>query len=261
MKFDVAKFLALTAVLASSGGVAAGCSDTDGGETDSQAGSSSSAGESNKGGSSTGGSSTQVGGADGQAGESVAGANGANGGAQAGGAGGAATNGGEASGGAGGAGIQCLLHDPSVESPCADAGPQTDCATEDVNAFLGHCSNLLFVPSVEVQNGIIADFLQCGLDATIDPCSTVDAAACWRAARGKGCTTDEVTTACESIATLCDTAGARVCGPRLAQVAPASHPTVVDCMDPAGENYDAAFLGNCTERLDACLGIPAPAAL
>ncbi len=258
MAFDVSKFLALTALIASTG---AACSSTDKEESGkggtSGSGTSGDAGKSTQGGAGdgVGGAAAGNGGDAGDAGElgGAAGAGGAAlGGAEAGGAGGAPEVGeclgSLVEGGAGGA----PAVEPSLEGLCMDYF-DTVCAGSDASA-----------PSYTVCEGV-RDRAQPAVAVAVEECisqlSAADAcnyakvAACLTSLAGQGCANANSATACASIKTHCDEVDVASCEKIADLVNPDLFEGFTGCMDPTDEGwYEQSFTGTCVERLDFCAG-------
>ncbi len=258
MKFDVTKFLALTAVI---GSTAAACSttqvDTDGnggtggsGETDGSVGS---------GGSSAAGSGGQAGGGGG-----LAGSGGLAGGGGLAGSGGLAGGGGLAGfGGEGGAGGSepCLASgplvgeggegggDPGLEGLCSDFYGFDDCASESLNPRYELCESLksMAEPSVAVTGAECIEAL-----GEADHCNREKIEACATDLVGKACEKPSSATTCVAIHGNCGDVSEADCQAFLDMYQEATHAYISDCMDPSGESFDETFEGSCSDRLYRC---------
>jgi hypothetical protein len=262
MAFDVSKFLALTALIASTG---AACSSTDkdkatpGGGGSPAAGTSGSAGQpGGQAGAADAGNGGAAAGNAGEGGAPVAGGVGGEslGGAGAGGVGGAGgADAGEclgslAVGGAGGAdaGVE-----PSLEGLCMDFFDTVCAGSED------------FAPSYTVCEGVkergqpavavaVADCIKT-LSAE-DACDDAKVAACFTGLEGKGCANPDAASTCASIKTNCAEVNLASCEKIADLVSPDMYEGFTGCMDPTDEGwYDPGFVGTCVERLDNCAGL------
>lgn len=260
MAFDVSKFLALTALIASTG---AACSGTDSDEEPSKGGSSGS------GTSGDAGQSTQGGGNDGVGGAAAGnGGDAGNLGGAAGGVGGESLGGTEAGGAAGAGGSadfgECLGElaeggaagapavDPSLEGLCSDyfsticPGSEEDAPSYTVCAGVRDRAQ----PGVAVA---VADCIS-KLSAT-DACDYAKVTACLTGLAGKGCANADSATACATIKTNCDAVDVASCEKIADLVKPEQIEGFTGCMDPTDEGwYEEAFTGTCVERLDFCAG-------
>jgi hypothetical protein len=255
MAFDVSKFLALTALIASTG---ASCSSTDSDKEPSKGGSSGS------GTSGDAGQSTQGGGDDGVGGAAAGNGGDAVGGAAAG-AGGAALGGAEAggAGGEGGAG-ECLgalveggaggapAVEPSLEGLCMDYFDTVCAGSEDDAPSYTVCEGV----KERAQPGVAVAVEECiSKLSAADACNYAKVAACLTSLAGQGCPNPDSATACATIKTNCDEVDVASCKKLADLVSPDRLETFTACMDPSDEgSYEEAFTGTCVERLDFCAG-------
>jgi hypothetical protein len=258
MAFDVSKFLALTALIATT---AASCSSTDSDKEPSKAGSS------GTGTSGDAGQSTQGGGGDGVGGAAAGNGGDAVGGAAAG-AGGAALGGAEA-GGAGGAGGEggageCLgalpeggaggvpAVEPSLEGLCMDYFDTVCAGSEDSPPSYTVCEGV----KDRAQPGVAVAVEDCiSKLSAADACDYPKVAACLTSLAGKGCPNADSATACASIKTNCDEVDVASCKKIADLVNPDQLEGFTGCMDPTDESwYEPGFTGTCVERLDFCAG-------
>jgi hypothetical protein len=233
MKFEVEKFLTLTALLAGAAASAVACSSTDG---------------NNGGGGEAGTAQTPGGRSNGSAGESAGGAGG-EGGMFAGGAPseGGAPEGGAAEGGAGGA-FACIGDGPAAEAPCdvwTGAGP--DCSGEG-NFATRLCGNL----STYVRPAVLSEFNDC-VSKVGDVCNATGVQGCADNLIGKGCTQTGTAAACTLVTSKCTDGTLSNCSGILDLVTPDALTAAESCMDPASETFDKAFTGTCEKRLLGCL--------
>ncbi len=264
MAFDVSKFLALTALIATTGYA---CSSTD----DDKAGDGATAGTAGVGKSGDAGAADGVGG-----GKSEAGGNGgalpsnggatldnggaspSNGGATLGGAGGQA-DGGECLGmlSAGGAGGAAADADPSLEDLCADLYSVTCAASaEDFAPADIVCEGVRerALPAVAIQ---VAACLK-GLNAA-GMCDADESAACFTDLVGQGCENPDAAAACTAIHGNCAAVSVADCVKVANLVGSDHYEAFTGCMDPANEGwYEPDFTGTCSERLDFCAGVRLP---
>jgi hypothetical protein len=262
MKFEVNKFLTLSALLAGAASVAVACSSTDskkaegsggegggGGTTVTAAGSSGkgSAGESNAGASE--GGALAAGGAAG-AGAGVGGA------AEAGASAGGAPEGGASEGGATGEGA-CIAELVGEGGAAAEGTTPCDvwtgvdvpdCGNELGNFATQLCGNLLY----EVRPAVLAAFNTC-VSGVGDVCSATGVQGCASGLIGKGCAQTGTTAACTFITSKCSDASLNNCPAILNLVTADAQSAAQDCMDPAGQTFDTAFTGTCENRLIGCL--------
>jgi len=248
MTFDVSKFLALTALLATAGIGTAACSssndDSDGSGGTSGSGGKSSGGE---GGSVDGGAGNT--GGQGGATDGVGGAAGGEGGL-------GGTAGAAAEGGAGGEGAEeCVENDPSYEGdPCADL-PDTKCdgAAEDaLNPFSDSCYSTY---NTNTNTRLAYAACLAGKDAC-DADSADVAAACWSTVAAQACPVEGAAAACTTVVGTCSTGlTTGACTDMLDAVAILDAEYLGSCMDPAGEYYDESLVGDCKVRLAECAGV------
>jgi hypothetical protein len=259
MAFDVSKFLALTALIASTG---ASCSSTDSDKEPSKGGSSASGSSGDAGQSTQGGGHDGVGGAaagnGGDAGDvgGAAGAGGAAlGGAEAGGAGGAGGEGGAGEclgalveGGAGGA----PAVEPSLEGLCMDYFDTVCAGLEDAAPTYTVCEGV----KDRAQPGVAVAVEECiSKLSTEDICNYAKVATCLTSLAGQGCPNPNSATACATIKTHCDEIDVASCEKLADLVNPDRLEGFTACMDPTDEGwYEEAFTGSCVERLDFCAG-------
>lgn len=258
MAFDVSKFLALTALIAST---AASCSSTDSDKEPSKGGSSGSGSSGDAGQSTQGGGDDGVGGAAaGNGGDAVggaaAGAGGAAlGGAEAGGAGGVGGEGGAGEclgalieGGAGGA----PAVDPSLEGLCMDYFDSICAGSEEAAPTYTVCEGV----KERAQPGVAVAVEECiSKLSSEDICNYTKVAACLTSLAGQGCPNPDSATACATIKTHCDEVDVASCKKLADLVSPDRLETFTACMDPSDEgSYEEAFIGTCVERLDFCAG-------
>lgn len=231
MSFDIAKFLALTTLLAT--GVT-GCETTG---TDDGAGAS---------GAATSGGAAPTDGGGGSAADGGAGGNG-DGGA-------VVLGGGIADGGSGG-GEACLGDvDPTDEAACSNVSV-TDCdpVDEALNPAADSCWVTYQLKS-EVANSIASCLVGLG-----DICIASPVELCLVDHIGQACPSANVDASCTTINTTCDgpEIWAEDCAALMSMVADVFVPDVLDCMDPNSAFYDDTFSGTCEERLrGGCLGLP-----
>jgi hypothetical protein len=257
MAFDVSKFLALTALIATTG-YACSSTDKDKAEPGDGGGAPGTAGVTGKSGDAgapngVGGASSDVGGAGGAA---VANGGADLGGASLGGEGGQGVVG-ECIGvlSAGGAGGAAADADPSLEDLCAALYDITCAASaEDLAPADVVCEGVRYsaLPAVAIQ---VADCLK-ALSAA-DACDNAKTAACFTDLVGKGCENPDAASACAAIHGTCDEASVTDCV-KVANLVNGDNAfeALTGCMDPAAEGwYDPDFTGTCTERLDYCAGV------
>ena len=246
VKFEVNKFLALTAALATAAAAAAGCSSTDKKAVQDAGGMANDAG--------SGGAAD-----DGKAGESAGGVTNA-----AGTAGAAGSNEGGAAGfGEGGAagspGEACIADLVGAGGAADEAGPcdvwyapdAPDCGNEIVLA--GEvCYDLASV----ARPAVVARFNACA--TALDSCVAKNVYACAQNLVDKGCAQDTTAVACTQIASTCKDTPLSDCAAVLDLASPDGVSIIEDCMDPAGESYDALYEGNCDQRLIHCAKLETP---
>ena len=237
MKFEVEKFLTLTALLASAAASAVACSSTD-------------ASKVGGGGGEAGTAQTPGGRSNASAGESAGGAGG-EGGFFAGGAPseGGAPEGGAAEGGAGGA-FACIGDGPAAEAPCdvwSGVG-SPDCGNENGNFAAQLCGNL----SSNVRPAVLSAFNAC-VSGVGDVCSATGVQGCIDNLIGKGCTQAGTAATCTSVQSKCTDGTLSNCSGILDLVTPDALSAAESCMDPASETFDATFNGTCEKRLLGCL--------
>ena len=243
MKFEVEKFLTLTALLAGAAASAVACSSSDASKVGGGGG-----------GGDAGTAQTSGGQSNASAGESAGGAGGEGGGIFfAGGAPseGGAPEGGAAEGGAAGA-FACIGDGPAAESPCDiwSAVGSPDCSNENGNYAAQLCGNL----SSYVRPAVLAEFNDC-VTKVGDVCSATGVQDCADNLIGKGCTQAGTAAACANIASTskCTDGTLNNCPAILDLVTPDALAAAESCMDPAGETFDASFTGTCEKRLLGCL--------
>lgn len=263
MAFDVSKFLALTALIATATGAA--CSSTndspadngDGAAGSSQSGSGNEAGAPDPG---SAGSESGGGTGDGMGGAGAGEGGGALGGAPVGGgsaggeggvSGSAECLGTPAAGGAGGAGGDV---EPSLEDLCMDFfEPKCEASAEDYDPSYKVCEGVksMGLPVVAMA---VASCLK-ALSVT-DACDAAKVAACFTDLVGTGCVAPDTEATCVAINANCDAVSVAKCQEYADLVAPAMYEGLAGCMDPGDEGwYDANFVGTCAERLDNCSGV------
>jgi len=275
MKFDIDKFMALTALLAGAGLSGSACQTTavrgggDAGESGSGAG--------GEGGRAGQGEGSGEAGAPGTAGDGDGDGDGGNAGGAGGsaGAGGEATQGGEgglAAGGRGAGGLagseglggsggmEACLGDEASGGSGADSCAESlidaiDCdgASEELNPAIDTC----FVVEPVLRAGILAELISC-LEAISDPCAATagDAVdACVTASTSRACAREASVTACETIIGRagCDTIDLDACSAAVDPLSEAILLQASECMDPSGEFFDPFFEGSCEDRLNSCL--------
>jgi hypothetical protein len=249
MKFEVNKFLALTALLAGATGVAAGCSSTD--AKNAPAGSSGEAGESPVEPGAGAGNTTSEGGA--------AGATEAQGGA----AGATEAEAGASEGGAAGASVGSCIADVVGAAGAADestpcdllgAAGAPDCGDEGGNYVAQGCNTLygsaLYRPSV------VLAFNECAT-ALADSCDANGVRNCATSLIGEGCPQPDTAASCAFIESKCP--GTTLCTGVMNLATPDGQLAIADCMDPASENYIAYKPGDCNVNLQYCASLPVPA--
>ena len=207
MAFDVSKFLALTALIASTG---AACSSSEKDDKGSNGGSTGAgtAGKSSAGAPDTSGGGSTAGHSGDEAGAPALGGNGGDavgGAAEAGGAGGA---GGEADTGeclgplaAGGAGGAGALVEPSLEDLCMDFfTPKCPASIEDFDPTYKVCEGVKerALPAVALK---VTECLK-ALSAD-DACDGAKVSTCFTSLEGKGCVNPDAATPCASIHANC----------------------------------------------------------
>jgi hypothetical protein len=259
MTFDVSKFLALTALLASASIGSAACSSND--DKDGAGGSSGSGGKTTGGSSGAGGKASSGeggGGSDAVGGNAdVGGGGGAEGGVGGEGGLGGAAGAAAGAGGAGGEGgnPECLLNDPAYEDdPCADL-PDTQCdgaAEGDLNPLRDSC-----YATYNANTNMRAAFYYC-LEGK-EECATDSAevaASCWSQIASLSCGVEGAAATCTAVVGTCNTGlTTQTCTNMLDTVAELNAPYLESCMDPAGESYDELFVGDCKARLAVCAGV------
>src|SRR5450432_2188638 len=191
MKFEVEKFLALTALLAGAAASAVACSSSDANK----------AGGGGGGGGDAGTAQTPGGQSNASAGESAGGAAAGEGGISAGGAPGegGAPEGGAAEGGAAGA-FACIGDGPAAESPCDvwSAVGAPDCGNENGNFAAQLCGNLFSY----ARPAVLAEFNDC-VTKLGDVCSATGVQACADNLIGKGCTQPGSAPTCSFVTSKC----------------------------------------------------------
>jgi hypothetical protein len=259
MKFDIEKFMMVTALLASATVATPACQSDD----DEPGQGNESGGSAGKGGTNGAGGNAGGNGGDG-AGEggmtAVAGQGGS--GEQPSQAGGAGGTDSEGAAGAGGQG-ECLgdVGDPSIEFPC-DGIVDTDCdaATELLtNPALDYCS----AAEYQLRPDVLLATAEC-LKEIEDPCSetaTAEVQNCIDEAAGNACESSTTGDQCTAIHEDCTDLSENDCAESLDALNEGAQITAADCMDPTGETFDAAFEGTCVERFAVCVSLTAPPAL
>lgn len=269
MKFEVNKFLALTALLAGATAVAAGCSSTDSKQAPSE-NEGGEAGESPVTPAAGTGNTTSNGGAAGAA--DIQGGDGGTAevaGSAAGGAAGAAEAGASDGGAAGAPVIGACISDlvgaggaADESSPCDALGAAgaPDCGDEGGNYVAQGCRVLynsgLYRPSV------IRAFNECGT-ALADSCDSNGVIQCATGLIGKGCTQETTSTACTFIASKCPGVTPELCVGVMDLATPEGQAVISGCMDPANENYYNPYTVepdlDCDVNLQYCADLPLPA--
>jgi hypothetical protein len=251
MAFDVSKFLALTALIATTG---AACSSTD----DKPEGSAGTTGAGTAGKPGDAGSSSQ-GGSAASAGQNAGGEGGGYAGESSepelGGAGGNGGDGGQAGseecvgpllGAGGGADV-----DPSLEGLCLDFWDATCPASEDEAPTYKVCEGVKerATPGVAVK---VAECLKAL--STADACDESKVAACFTSLVGKGCINPDADAACASVHANCGAVTVESCKKTANLVE--NYEALTGCMDPGDEGwYEPEFTGTCVERLEYCAGV------
>ncbi|MES1177952.1 MAG: hypothetical protein ABUL62_26755 [Myxococcales bacterium] len=256
MKFEVNKFLALTAMLAGASAVAAGCSSTDAKPAPGESGGEAGEGPTPSAGS---GNTTSEAGAAGvaEAQGGAAGATTAEGGTSEGGEAGAPVVGSCISDlvGAGGAADE-------TSSPCdlLGAAGAPDCGDENGNYVAQGCNALygsgLYRPSV------ILAYNECAT-ALPDSCDASGVIDCATGLIGKGCTEETTSAACTFVASKCPGVNATLCAGILDLATPEGQDLIQGCMDPANELYYNPWTTapnlDCDVNLKHCANLPVPA--
>ncbi|HYP87305.1 MAG TPA: hypothetical protein VEQ59_04115 [Polyangiaceae bacterium] len=260
MTFDVAKFLALTALLAGAGIGSAACTSS-GDDKEGDGGSGGAGGSA--GNPSTGGGHAGEGGGGEVAGNGGAGieggaggAGGGEGGLGGGGGGGAAGAAGDGGAAGGGGSPECLATDAAFEGdPCAGV-PDMRCDGADegaTNPFYDSCS-----AAFRANTAVLAAYVACltGKDACAADAAEV-AADCRAAVVPQACPVEGAAEACATIVGTCgDGLTTRTCTAMLnATAALDDNEYLLSCMDPAGEFYDDGLVADCTARLVSCSGV------
>ena len=254
MKFEVNKFLALTALLAGATAVAAGCSSTDANKT--PGGSSGEAGESPTPEAGTGNTPSDGG---------AAGATVAEGGA----AGATVAEGGAGEAGAAGTpGVACIADligaggAADETSPCdlLGAAGAPDCSGEGVNYVAQGCS-ILYGSGVYRPSVVLA-YNDCATKLA-DSCDADGVSACASALVGQGCTQEPSAAACDFVASKCPGVTASLCAGIMDLATPQGQDVITGCMDPANEFYYEPYTVapdlDCDANLQYCAYLPVPA--
>jgi hypothetical protein len=248
MKFEVNKFLALTALLAGGATVVVACSSSDTKTPVATGGEGGSAGTSTT----TAGSGGRA-----SAGESAGGAS--EGGATESGAGAPTSMGGATEGGEGGVGNEACIADMLGEGGAAAEGTTPcdvwggvdapDCGQEFGNFASQLCNDLLF----EVRPAVLNAFNTC-VTRLGDVCDQIGVQGCADTLVGRGCPQDGTAAACTFINSKCTVDASIDNCPALLDITTAdAQASAMDCMDPTGATFDTTFDGNCEGRLVACL--------
>lgn len=262
MKFEVNKFLALTALLAGATAVAAGCSSSDSKQAPpgNEAGD---AGDSNT--PAAGSGNTTSGGAAGttQVEAGAAGVAGAPGGAAG------AAEGGASDGGAAGAPVigTCISDlvgaagAADESSPCDALGAAgaPDCGDEGGNYVAQGCRTLY--NSGWYRPSVILAFNECGT-ALANTCDGVAVADCATGLIGKGCTQATTNEACAFVAAKCPGVTPSLCTGIMDLTTVSGQAAISACMDPSAEEYFPYTSGdtlNCDLNLQYCADLPVPA--
>jgi hypothetical protein len=260
MAFDVSKFLALTALIASTGAACSGADKEESGKGGtSGSGTSGDAGKATQGGADNGvggaaagngGDAGDVGGAAGAGGAALGGAAGAGGAGEVG-----ECLGSLAEGGAGGAGGAPAV-EPSLEGLCMDYFDVV-CAASPED----------YAPSYKVCEGVkergspaVAVAVEACISAlsAADACDGAKVSACFTDLAGQGCKNPASAAACTTIKGRdgCDAVELVGCKKIVDLVGPDSFDAFSECMDPSIEGfYDPDFAGTCEERLQNCAGV------
>ena len=258
MKFEVNKFLALTAALATAAAAAAGCSATDKKAVDDVGGAGNTAGASGapdegKAGASEGGETS----AGGQAGEG-----GAGGSLTEGGAGGSFAEGGAA----GGSNFECIGELVGAGG-AADEGAPGPCefwyglSAPDCGGELNPPGDLCYDLNAYTRPAVVAAFNDCAKALSNNSqCAEQTVYGCATQLVGMGCKQDTTADACALVATLCTDTALSNC-PGVMNLANADAVGAIeDCMDPTGESFDETFDGTCDQRLLRCARVSPPPA-
>lgn len=258
MKFDVNKFLTITALLATSATAVTACEVVvapDGAAGNPGTGNSGNAG--GEPGTDSGGSGSDVGG---QGGDATAGGDGAVGGT--GGVGGEGAVGGEGGaggdGGSGGAVGECLGDgDPAAEA-CAIVSYDECEADPGYEVYFNPAQDLCSSIEYGARAGVLASVAEC-LAALADPCDTEGVVACHVTAAENTCPAESTAALCDAILARdgCDDV-AELCESVMNYYGEEYQEYLAACMDPANESYDDGFSGTCGERLVSCTGIMLP---
>lgn len=259
MKFEVNKFLALTALLAGTAAVAAGCSSSD--AKSSPPGSSGDAGDAGEGPvkptAGTGNTSSDGG---------AAGASDAQGGAVGAGdaQGGAAGEGGASEGGAAGASEGSCIADLVGAGGAADeaicdalgAAGAPDCAGEGNFAAQG-CLDL---SGSSYRPSVVEAYKKCA-SALADTCDRNSVLGCALGLIGQGCTQPGTAEAAALVKASCPGVSASLCTGILDLATPDRQTAIVNCMDPASEYYHPYTSDqdlDCDTNLRYCANLPLP---
>ncbi len=258
MAFDVSKFLALTALIATTG-YACSSTDKDQPATD-DGGAPGTAGVTGKSGDAGAANGVGGGGVDvgGQGGATLAEGGAAVGGAVQGGQGGqGVVEVGECLGmlSAGGAGGAAAFVEPSLEDLCnAFYDLVCDGAAEgELAPVFNVCNSVAYraLPAVALK---VADCLTAL--SVLDQCDAAKTSACLTDLFGLGCENPAAPTACTAIHGNCAAVSVADCV-KVANLMQDDYDyeALTGCMDPGSESYfDPAFTGTCSERLDYCAG-------
>ncbi len=250
MKFEVNKFLALTALLATATASAVGCSSTDAKQAPSTGG-----GEGGEAGSvepSAGsGAVAPEGGAAGALGEA------GQGGTSEGGEGGTP--------GAAGAPTEMCIGEIVGQGGAAEEGTTPcdlwgaagapDCGNESGLNFAGEGCLELYNTGV-YRPSVIDAYNTCATKLA-DTCDQDGVIGCANGLIGQGCAEDTTTEACALVASYCPTV--TNCTGVMNLLTPEGQVAVADCMDPASENYAAYTADDCNVNLKYCANLPVPA--
>ncbi len=249
MKFEVNKFLALTALLATATASAVGCSSTDAKKAPSSGGG---------GGGEAGSVEPSAGSGATPAEAGAAGAAGAQSEAGQGGTGEA----GASEGGAAGAPVEACIGESVGQAGAADGATPCDmwaragtpdCGAEDGNWAGQGCLELY---NTGVYRPSVIDAYNTCAEALADTCDQDSVIGCANGLIGRACAQETTAEACAAVATYCPMV--TICTGVMNLLTPEGQAAVADCMDPASEFYQAPT-DDCDVNLKYCANLPIPA--